>query len=250
MISLLTPTRKRPDRLKQMVDSAFNTASARVDLEIVCYVADEDSSYDEAIAELKNDDDLYRFVRGPRFPAGGTFSDLWNALIPHARGDIFMQCADDVFFKTPGWDVAVEKAYADCPDKILLVYADDLGPSGKTFATLPFVSRRWVEVVGYFTGPGFAADFSDAWPQDVADMIGRKKFLEGIEIEHRHWMWGKADKDATYQENLARYQEQGSNHLYVRRQSEREADAAKLRAAIADFHIGVETLRNAAMGEQ
>ena len=234
VISLLTPTRKRPDRLMKMISSAI--ATAKRPLEIIVYVADDDPSYDNLFLEGHLHSIVaIKMIRGPRFPAGGTFSDLWNGLIPHAAGDIFMQCADDVFFRTQGWDDAVEKAYEACPDKLLLVYADDLGPSGKIFATLPFVSRRWVEVVGYFTGPGFAADFSDAWPQDVAEMIGRKRFLAGVEIEHQHWMWGKAAKDATYAENLERYLAQQSNKVYASRLDERKRDADKLRQAIKEF---------------
>src|ERR1700690_4381425 len=155
-------------------------------------------------------------------------SDIWNALIPYAKGDIYMLAADDVIFRTPGWDVIVEEAFAAVPDKILLAYGDDGGPTGKVFSTLPFVSRKWVETVGYFTGPGFSADFSDTWPFDVATMIGRVKFLPII-TEHMLWIHGKAEKDETYKENAERYAKDQPHIAYGNRLSERKADAAKLR---------------------
>lgn len=138
MISILCPTRKRPGRLQTMIDSVVATVSDISQVEILCYVTDCDNSYDEMDARPA------KVIRGPRV----IMSDLWNQLLPHAKGDIFMLCADDVIFRTKHWDVVVEDAYADCPDKILLCYGDDGGPSGKSFATLPFVSRRWCEVIG------------------------------------------------------------------------------------------------------
>ena len=227
MISLLTPTRKRPKRLWEMVESVVKTASVMP--EILCYVADDDNSYDSIEETFGRfwPSISPTFVRGPRL----TMSDLWNAIIPHAHGDIFMLCADDVIFRTQHWDVEIEKSFAESDDKIMLAFADDAGPSGKTFASLPFVHRRWVETVGYFTGPGFSADYSDTWPNDVADMIGRKKHVPVV-IEHAHWIWNKAEKDVVYKENEERLRRDNCHLQYRNRLPERQADAAKLRAVM------------------
>jgi hypothetical protein len=203
-----------------MVDSVLATAYLKP--EILCYVTPEDDSYEPlAFPEV-------HFVVGERL----IMSDLWNALIPHAAGNIFMLCADDVLFRTKNWDVIVEAAFAESQDKILLCYGDDGGPAGKVFATLPFISRRWAEVVGYFTGPGFSADYSDTWVQDVADMIGRKKFLP-IVTEHMHHTFGKSACDQVYKENLERYARDNPAALYRDRLAERQRDADKLRAVMA-----------------
>jgi hypothetical protein len=237
MISLLTPTRKRPERLKKMIESVFDTAANLEGVEIVAYIGEDDNSYAEmdpgtADSLSAASRRFVKFVYGPRV----IFSDLWNQAAKHARGDIFMLCADDVFFRTRGWDVVVEAAFAQVPDRILCVYADDMGPSGKSFATLPFVSRQFCDVLGYFTGPPlFEADFSDAWPQDVAEMIGRRRFLPGIEIEHQHWLWGKADRDVVYDENERRKAASNPGKKYAETEHLRKADAAKLKAAIDHF---------------
>jgi hypothetical protein len=217
MISLLVPTRNRPHRLMEMIRSVMATSKKLP--EVLCYVSDDDHSYDCLMA--------LNVIRGPRL----VMSDLWNALVPHATGDIFMLCADDVVFRTPGWDVEIEKAFAEVPDKILLAFADDGSPNGKRFASLPFVSRKWVETVGYFTGPGFSADYSDTWPFDVATMIGRVKHVPVL-IEHMHHVWGKAQVDQTYQENKERMARDNPAKLYADRLPERMRDAEKLRAVM------------------
>lgn len=227
MISLLVPTRKRPEKLRRLTDSVWNTVqgisgkSLWRSVEILCYVTDDDYSYDHQDFDAK-------VVCGPRLPA---MSDLWNALLPHARGDILMQCADDVIFRTPQWDRYIEETFAAVEDRILLVHGHDCSPNGERFATLPFVHRRWIETVGYFTGPGFTADYSDTWPQDVADMIGRKKYLPLV-FEHTHWVWSKSDMDETYKEIHDLRLRDNNNVLYESRLHERQADAEKLRAVM------------------
>lgn len=226
MISLLVPTRHRPEKLRRMTASVWNTVKGipKVSLwnsvEILCYVTNDDDSYDG------NDFDT-KIVRGPRL----IMSDLWNALLPHARGDILMQCADDVVLRTPAWDRYIEEAFAAVPDRILLAYGHDGSPNGENFATLPFVSRKWVDTVGYFTGPGYTADFSDTHPFDVAKMIGRTKYLP-LYFEHCHWLWGKSEVDETYKEIQDLRVKDNNTALYNERLSERMADAEKLRAVM------------------
>lgn len=221
MISVLVPTRARPDRFEQMWNS-FNATVKNPHTRILAYLQDDDIRSGEYQRHIN-----VRYIKGPRL----IMSNMWNELIQYSKGDIFMQAADDIIFRTIGWDQIVENAFNECPDKVLLCHGDDLSPHGKTFATLPFVHRRWVETVGYFTGQGYSADFSDTHPNDVADMIGRKKLLP-IVIEHLHWIWGKSEKDQTYTENLERNIRDENSKLYASRIAERVADADKLKAII------------------
>ena len=131
----------------------------------------------------------------------------------------------------------MERTFATVPDRILLAWCDDGGPSGKVFSTLPFVSRQWVETIGYFTGPGFSADFSDCWPFDVAQSIHRARFIPGYLIEHCHWLWNKSPKDATYQENEDRYRKDRPDLLYQKTAPQRTADAEKLKKVISEYEL-------------
>lgn len=223
MISILVPTRKRPVQLRRMIESVKATIQHEDDAEVICYV-DTDDPTDYSPGEWF---DCSTFVRGPRI----TMSDMWNRLIPHASGELFMNSDDDCVYRTPGWAEMVHQAFAECPDKILLVYGDDGGPSGKTFATHPIVHRRWIEIVGYFAGPGFSADFADTWPQDIAEMIGRKKFLPFVN-EHMHYLWNKSADDETYRETRERMVRDNTRTLYASKLAERRRDAEKLRAAM------------------
>jgi hypothetical protein len=203
-----------------MVKSACETATSEIEF---CVYQDDDDRTQLTFPDGAKGN----VIVGPRI----TMSDYWNVLTGYANGDIFMLCGDDCVFSTPGWSQMVEDAFAACPDKILLVHGDDLGPNGKMFATHPFVHRRWVEVLGYFSGRGFSADYADAWPQDLATMIGRKKFLPFVH-EHLHPVWGKAVYDEVYQETNKRLHRDNTPQLYANQAEERRKEAMKLQRAM------------------
>jgi hypothetical protein len=217
MISLLCPSRKRPKELRRFVDSVYSTADNLP--EIVCYVDQDDDSYDFFGWGVK-------FVRGPRI----VLSDTWNKCAVKASSEILMMTADDCVFKTPGWDAMIEKAFENCSDKILMVHGDD-GVNGDRFGVFPTIHRRWVDNVGYFCPPCFVGDYPDCWLVDVANALGRRKFLPYV-TEHLHWVHGKAPMDDTYRERLAKEKLNDPTRLYESMKADRDRDIALLRAVI------------------
>lgn len=228
MISVLCPTRGRPQQFNQMLESIRKTTRTLV--ETFARFDGDDKTVEEATRGRSWNPSLCWTI-GMRI----SLSEIWNECANRALGDLLMLCADDVVFQTPGWDVMVEQAFEECPDKILCVYGDDGGPHGKEFASLPIVSRAWVETVGYFTPPGFAGDFCDTWIQDIALALGRRKFLPFV-CEHMHWAWGKSEYDTTYREKDERDKANDPTPLYWSRLSERVRDANKLGAKMNPPH--------------
>jgi hypothetical protein len=199
-----------------MARSARDSAAHLI--QIVAYVDDDDPA-EPSGAEI--------VIRGPRI----VMSDMWNECAKRATGDILMMCADDVIFPTHGWDGIVESAFASVPDRILFAFGDDGGGGGRSFGTLGFIHRRWYEAVGYFVPSGFTGDYSDTWLNDVANMIGRHRFVD-IKTEHLHPLWNKAPMDQTYKEKYERDVRNNSTKMYAERFPERERDAQKLRSVM------------------
>lgn len=191
MISLCVPSRGRPKRFKEMLRSA--RATAKQPFEVCAWLDDDDTTTDEY-----PDDPAVRYGSGPRPYVDGSLctSGLWSKAWELATGDIAMLAADDIHFHTPGWDVAVERAFAEVPDRILMVYADD-GTKRKAPVN-PFVHRRWIETVG-FTPPDFQGWFGDEWLWTIAAELGRVKFLKQVRIAH----FQRVGSDATYRDGEA-----------------------------------------------
>jgi len=233
LISILVPSRGRPDWLHRTVYSAFQTATYPRRIEFVVYLDDDDHKLFDyttriPLAARAEYSQQINFLIRPR----ALLSACWNECAAKARGEIMMHCGDDLTFDTPGWDAHVRRAFADTPDKILFAYGNDLGPHGETFGTHGFLHRKWIETVGYFVPPLFSSDWNDVWLNEVAEMIGRHKLLSFV-TEHHHYTFGKAERDQTHAEREERGSRDGVVDLYKRTRHERENDAAKLRAVMS-----------------
>lgn len=122
---------------------------------------------------------------------------LLNILaLKHSKADLLMAGADDIVFRTTGWDSAVDLAFEAVPDQLVVVYTNDGRDRDKCEHFI--VSRRWVEIVGCFMWPGFEHFSGDGWVEDVAKRVDRLHFLRHVVTEHMHFKFGKAEKDALY----------------------------------------------------
>lgn len=190
MISILTPTRGRPDNVKRLVESALSTAKFPDEIELLFYIDEDDDSFPPGI-EPKN----VKLIRGPRM----WLSLLQNILYAHCNGDIVMYAGDDLVFKTHNWDEKVVNAIEKYPDKITLVYPNDLATHGENMAIHGFLHRNWINAVGCWVAPGRGSLY-DLWHTDVARKLGRLQYLEDVHIAHVHYRQGEglAVFDETY----------------------------------------------------
>lgn len=228
-IALCVPTRERPQRLAAMIRSAQSTARGPADLEWLFYLDDDDRLSEPAIDAALGQGQA-QIVRGPRLRD----QSYWNRLAEAAASDLVFLGADDLEFRTPGWD---ELICATCSGHarggVGMVWADD-GDLGQRLATHPFVSRAWIEAVGFFVPPYFERCFVDLWIFELAVLTGLGAYVPDALIEHRHVELGKAEPDALYEEirerpfSHRRYTEYGPERL---RQAQALLDAAGIDGA-------------------
>lgn len=223
-ICLLLPTRGRRAAFDAMIDSAMNTAHGPV--EVVAYVDDDDSSYDGY------DRPGVQIIRGPRI----VLSEMWNACYAASDADVVGLLGDDVRFRTSGWDMAVLDGFPE--DGIAFVHGDDGSVQDqRCFGTHGFVSRRWVNAVGYFAPPYFSCDYNDTWLNEVSWEIGRHVRVP-ILTEHMHFGFGKRLKDESDNEREARGGRDNVAQLYKDLAPRRLWDAEKLRAVCFPEYSG------------
>lgn len=225
MISLICPTRYRPDGFSAMVESAYLSADDPSQVQVVAYIDDDDPR----LGDYRNTDHqlVVALIVGQRC----TLSDAWNRAAAVADGDVVMLAADDLRFRSWGWDRMVADAAAGFPDGIGLMYGRD-GHADERMATHPFVTRRWVETVGRFTAPYFAADYVDLWLHDVAKRIGRAVYLPQLLVEHMHPSFGKGEWDENHRERLERAKKADLPALWDDTEGERRDEASRLLAVM------------------
>jgi len=222
MISLLLPTRQRPDNLHRLARSVAATAAGPVEFSV--YVDDDDPESARQARELG-----MTVTVGPRV----VLSEMWNVAQRAATADVFMHCGDDLVFRTPGWDQLVLREFEKVPDRLVFVHGDDLSGNAHNGGTHGFLHRRWVDLVGYFVPPLFSSDWNDTWLNCVADLIGRRVYLPGVVTEHMHPSFGKAELDQTHRERIARGTRDNVVALWDSTLALRQRDAEILRAHLS-----------------
>lgn len=208
----------------RLVESIRATATNPV--EVVFYV-DLDDPESLATAVQLGMSGTVKHVTGERI----VLSDMWNAAAAHASGEILMMCGDDVVFRTNGWDERVAAAFDAVPDRIALVYGNDL-IQHELLATHPFIHRSWYDAVGYLVPNGFSCDWCDMWLNEVAIALDRRIYLKDVITEHLHPVVGKSRLDDNHRERLARGRRDNVRQLYADREAERVLDVEKLRAVM------------------
>jgi hypothetical protein len=203
MISILCPSRGRPELAKAMIDTAL--ATAETDIEIILYLNSDDSElsrYQELI------DQKYYTVGPDRSPAYS-----WNMIAEQATRDVFFLMGDDGKFITPGWDRLILEKFDEIPDKIACVYPIQYSVSKKKNPHF-CLHRNWKDALGYFVPPHFWHWYVDTWTATIARRLNRYYCLETVEVsiqtklfdetelrtsnycnrERDHWMWTKTQR--------------------------------------------------------
>lgn len=222
MISILLPSRNRPDNIRRLWDSIVATADNLTAIEMIVAV-DTDDPQLAAYVELSKAEPIQLIVMDRT-----VLSIYWNECQKAAKGPIFMHCGDDIIFRTQGWDTQVEDAFNEYEDKIVFVHGDDGGGNGQNFGTHGFIHDNWVKAVGYFVPPYYVSDYNDTHLNDVANMLSRRKYVD-ILTEHMHPAFGKGPMDITHEERLTRHRDSGVDALYANNVEQRVQDSNKLR---------------------
>jgi hypothetical protein len=156
-----------------------------------------------------DDDDRYK-DQYPKWVTTGRrllLAPAYEFLYKQSYEDIVMLCADDVIFRTKGWDTRVKELQPR--DNIFVVSFDDLGRPRKENGH-PFIGRKFIEAMGFLCYPGLKHSTIDNWIVRVARACDRFFQAEGI-IEHMHPKYDKAKTDRTYEENHQEVRHQDGN---------------------------------------
>lgn len=190
-ISILCPTRARPENVKRLVDSILSNTSKSDYVEILFYVDNDDSTFPVEVEVHQN----VKVFRGPNI----WISNAHNFLYVQSRGTILFSAGDDMIFQTQGWDSLVRKKFELIPDGIGLLFGNDLGTHSGKIATHGFFHRNWIDALGTWVQPG-RGSLWDLWSTENAQILKRLFYLENLVIEHRHYRQSAADVsfDETY----------------------------------------------------
>ena len=176
MISLLCPTKGRPEKFKRMCQSAHATAGT--DIEILATGSEED----EQDYGMRNCLICCSFITSSDFPT----VMKWNYLASLAdkESNLLMLAADDIVFESDGWGEALENHYKSLDrSKRIHVYhlRDSRDDSGTPH---PIVTREYMDSIGFFLCPIFLHWFVDTWTVEIAKACGCFTHMKDFLLTH------------------------------------------------------------------
>ncbi len=199
MISVLVPSRHRPELAKRLLDTINGTK--KTDVEVKFYLNDNDPTIEKYKQLLPEN----VYIIGP--DQSSCFS--WNYLSTLARHDYCMLVGDDAQFLTTNWDQHIIDFFEnyEYKDKILYVCPRDMTGSDKRrwiknkvptdkpykIETHPspigaahfVLHKNWINTVGYFLPPQFWHWHIDNWLTELAVRLGRAYVLPHVQIQSK-----------------------------------------------------------------
>lgn len=181
---LFIPTRCRPLNVHRLLESIEDTAAHPDRITAYFYVDDDDDVMLRHIDGIREAHGIkMHFAIGPQIVLSQTYTGMAAA----STGDILWSGGDDIVFRTPGWDDMIAEEFEKVPDRILLVYGNDCLQEHR-LATHPFISRKGMDVLGYFYPATGEIAVTDLWLHHAYETIGRLCYRPDIITEHMHWL--------------------------------------------------------------
>ena len=181
-ISMLLPTRGRPDRLNKFIESVATTTAHPENLEILIAVDQDDlasqSHVKYHITRYKGTLEIYMHIREQ---SEFINRDYYNWLSEKATGDLIWVLADDLVLNQFNWDDKimpyVEEHFAKHEDRILCLSIRDNTPPPShllpKFPCFPMFSREAITACGWMLNPMTPTWGADYIAYKIYHPIGR-----------------------------------------------------------------------------
>jgi hypothetical protein len=183
---MICPSYKRPDRIREMIDSFNSTKSNFTELFVYCS-SNGLSGYKDSLKDIKYISDDKRYMTE-------ILNHVFN-INPNEQYYGFVH--DDHIFRTNKWD---EKMISNI-DGIGVSYPNDLWPDSCVkwrHASCFIMSGEIPRCLGYILHPKFKHIGTDTSIRDLCEALGIYHYCSDVIVEHMHYNIGKADNDESY----------------------------------------------------
>ncbi len=189
MISLIHPSRGRPERAFKTYSEWMVKSSCEHEIEHIVSVDVDDPTLSQ-----------YQSIFSGKFVCNGSDNVVaaTNNAAQYATGDILLYLSDD--FQSPqNWDKLIVDAFGERITEPCCLKVDDcLQPFHVAVLTIPIITRALYEKLGYFWHPEYKSMFVDEHLYWTCKENGWLLEAKQLKFEHRHPANGKADNDETY----------------------------------------------------
>lgn len=193
MISLIHPSRGRPQKAFDTYNNWINKLSGDYDIEHILSIDNSD------LPNNKQDYfDLFTPFTKIICSDNDCVVDATNQAAKLATGEILVYLSDD--FDCPdNWDDLIYCALSMFKNRPMLLKVDDcLQPFQTKIVTIPIMNRELYNKLGYMWHPDYKSMFVDEdlyWTCSIRWWV---TMCPDLKFPHNHYLNGKAEQDDTY----------------------------------------------------
>ena len=194
--SILLPSAYRHHNLGRSLHALFDTIGNN-SVEVLISLVDDD---DHSLAVLEGLPVCVYFRMWDEYNKGAVYA--WNNLASRSSGDVLALWADDLYPQA-GW---LDRALRYIDDGFGLVGFNDLNTDGDVYAAHWCASRDWLnQIGGVMYPPQYYCWWSDREMTERAQSARKYVWGQDCIVEHRHYSFGSAPIDSTYQQAMPYY---------------------------------------------
>ncbi len=206
-IAMLVPTRKRPEGIKRLVESACGKAMHPGRVIFYLLVSQRDARTLDMVEKLRNTGHKVIVIDEPKDKAVPVnLSVLWNCLYAVASSGDGHCCygffGDDVEFRTNNWDGMVVEEFRRREGKPWMIRVNESGNNPRKNATLFFTNGKLHSVSGLYMPEQYIQTYMDTWWDELCQGAGCYSFLEHVVAYHHSIVLQRAPVDENYIEKL------------------------------------------------
>ncbi len=226
MISIVTPSRGRPEMTREFIESAYELASNPSNVEMIFRFDDDDPELEEVkdMINKLNYPNLW-YIVGPRFFGYSSLHEMVNQLCERASGAYIMTGGNDMTFTSKNWDLEYERCAKPDELKVVQIKRNEKNGMGIQF---PLITRALYKTLGHYAlHPSI-----DGYITWVA-LRARCMVYSEVEIDHLHY-----EEDDVYKDRVCSDKEKQHTFRAMETQRLIIEDAKKVSAVIGEQQLG------------
>lgn len=208
-ISILLPTRERPDLVSVSITSLISNAADPSRIEVLIAIDDDDEisqkffdGEDWSAITSEFSTTQFHVHQTPRYGYLGLFRYV-NFLGAESTGDYVMFWNDDATMLTQDWDLEIDRN-----NEYFGLLRMPCTNHKHPFALFPIIPRKWIDLFGCIS----LVNHSDWWIYNVCRPINRVKDIN-VEVFHNRADITGDNNDAVFKSNSYALDGRNPNHL-------------------------------------
>lgn len=208
IIAILTPSKKRPEGIKRLVESSLEKSSFPSRIYYFFLISRNDKASESMLQALKKDlteNIFWEYESRRKRGEDVNYSKFWEILFnksleydPYCFGFF----GDDCEFRTFSWDSMIIEEFKKNQNKPFFIRTNESGHNFRKLSTLFFTNKILHDIVGYYMPIQYKQTWMDSWWDEVCKKAGCFEFFQHIITYHHSIVLKRAPIDENYREKL------------------------------------------------